>query len=151
MMPPIERVLPHVGRILLLDEVMEYGDEHIVTALTIRDDSVLCEPGLGVPAWVGMEYMAQTACALSGVLEYLNGRPAPISLLLGTRAYRAVRPYFPIGARLRISGRLVVRDEDDLVVFDCHIHDGEEVVASGDIKAIRPANIHKLIEEQLHG
>lgn len=149
----MSQILPHEGRMLLIDELLEQHDEGIVTALTIRPDSVLCDGVNGVPAWVGMEYMAQTACSYSGVNEARAGKKPSISLLLGTRSYKAHVPVFPLGARLIVSAQLLVRDDDDLVVFQCSIRDAQSnaELASGDIKAIRPANLQALIEEQLHG
>jgi len=147
----IAQVLPHDGRMLLLEELIEHSEAGIVTAVTIRPDTVLCDGLNGVPAWVGMEYMAQAACAYSGVYEVRAGLKPKIGLLLGTRSFQAQRAYFPIGARLIVSAQLVMRDDADLAVFQCHIRcDGFEL-AKGDIKAIRPIDIHALIREQLHG
>ena len=156
MNPPellIAQLLPHVGRMLLLDELLEHNDEVITAALTIRSDSVLCDGVTGVPAWVGMEYMAQTACAFSGVDEVRAGQRPSISALLGTRSYRAHVPVFALGTRLTITAQLLMRDDDNLGVFACTIRDAatQAELAVGDIKAIRPANIHALIEEQLRG
>ena len=147
------QLLPHEGRMLLLDELIEQHDEGIVTALTIRPDSVLCDGVTGVPAWVGMEYMAQAACAYSGVMQARAGERASISLLLGARSYLAKVPVFPLGARITVSAQLLVRDEDNLAVFTCSIRDAatQTELAAGDIKAIRPANLQVLIEEQLRG
>ena len=150
---PVAQVVPHVGRMLLLDELLEQNDAGITTALTIRPDSVLCDGVTGVPAWVGIEYMAQTACAYSGVNEARAGQRPSISALLGTRSYRANVPVFALGARMTVTARLLVRDDDDLAVFACTIRDAatQAELAAGDIKAIRPANIHALIEEQRRG
>lgn len=144
------QILPHEGRMLLIDELLEQHDEGIVTALTIRPDSVLCDGVAGVPAWVGMEYMAQTACAYSGVNQARAGESVSISLLLGTRSYRAVVPVFTLGTRLIISAQLQMRDDDNLAVFACSIRDAASDIelATGDIKAIRPISLQALIEEQ---
>lgn len=149
----MSQLLPHEGRMLLLDELIERSDDGIVTALLIRPDSVLCDGVNGVPAWVGMEYMAQTACAYSGVDEARAGKQPSISLLLGTRSYQAQVPLFPLGTRLLVTARLLMRDDDDLVVFQCSIHDAatNRQLAVGDIKAIRPTDIQALIEGQVHG
>jgi predicted hotdog family 3-hydroxylacyl-ACP dehydratase len=149
----MSQLLPHEGSMLLIDELLRRDDEVIITTLTIRTDSTFCDGVSGVPAWVGMEYMAQTACAYLGVAEARAGKAASISLLLGTRSYRASVPVFTIGTRLVISAHLLVRDDDDLVVFQCRIRDADTQaeLAVGDIKAIRPASVHALIEEQLHG
>ncbi len=147
----IAQLLPHQGRMLLLEELLERHDDSIRTALTIRADSVLSDGVSGVPAWVGMEYMAQTACAYCGVEEARAGRPASVSLLLGSRSYAAHVPVFTIGTRLIINAQLLVRGDDNLVVFRCSLRDAanDTELAVGDIKAIRPANLPALIREQL--
>lgn len=146
----IAEVLPHAGRMLLLDELLEYGEEHVVAGVTIRPDSVLCEPGQGVPSWVGLEYMAQTVAAFSGVEEVAQGMKPRIGLLLGSRSYKASVPLFPIGARLIVSATMLVRGDDDLVAFACEIRNGDQQYAVGDIKAVRPRDIHALVKAQVN-
>jgi predicted hotdog family 3-hydroxylacyl-ACP dehydratase len=144
----IDQVLPHSGYMRLLEELLEHSATFVKCAVTIRPDSVLCDGVNGVPVWVGMEYMAQTTCAYSGVMEVREGSSPRISLLLGTRTFKTNVDFFPIGARLIVTSELVMRDEDDLAVFNCRILCNDEEWASCDIKAIRPANVHDLIREQ---
>lgn len=144
----IDEVLPHKGYMLLLDELLEHSNTDVKCAVTIRPDTVLCDGINGVPAWVGMEYMAQTTCAYSGVLEVREGSKPRISLLLGTRTFKTNVDFFPVGARLIVTSELVMRDDDDLAVFNCRIVCNDEEWASCDIKAIRPANVHNLIQGQ---
>ena len=146
----IAQILPHEGRMLLLDELLSHDDAGIVTAVSIHRDTVMCDGENGVPAWVGMEYMAQAACAYSGVYEVRAGDKPKISLLLGTRSFKTQVPVFPIGSRLIVSAQLVMRDDDDLAVFKCRIESNGQEWATGDIKAIRPANINVLIQEQIN-
>lgn len=140
----ITEVLPHEGRMLLLDELLDYGPQHVVCGVTIREDSMFSDGG-GVPSWVGLEYMAQTACAFSGVEEALRGVKPSVALLLGSRRYRTATSAFPIGTRLRVLAELVLRDENDLVAFDCAIFDGERELARGDVKAIRPRDLGVIV------
>ncbi|MBB6093397.1 putative hotdog family 3-hydroxylacyl-ACP dehydratase [Povalibacter uvarum] len=141
----IEDVLPHEGRMLLLDELVEYGPDHVICALTVDADTQFCEVGRGVPAWVGLEYMAQTMCAYSGIDEARAGQKPSIGLLLGSRRYVAEVEWFPPGTRLSIRADLLLRDESDLVAFACTIHDGARVLARGDVKAIRPKDVLAVI------
>jgi len=145
----IDQVLPHVGRMLLLDELISHTDIGIMTKVTIHVDSVLCDGISGVPAWVGMEYMAQAACAYSGVYEVRAGDKPKIGLLLGTRSFKSTVSFFPVGSQLMVAAELVMSDDDDLAVFKCRIMCNGEEWAVGDIKAIRPVDIHALIQEQL--
>jgi predicted hotdog family 3-hydroxylacyl-ACP dehydratase len=141
----ITDVLPQQGAMLLLDEVLEHGAEHVVCGVTLHERSQFCDGARGVPAWVGLEYMAQTMCAYSGVEEARAGLRPSIGLLLGARRYQAHVDYFPVGARLRIRADLVLRDENDLVAFDCTIHHGEALLARGDVKALRPKDVMAVI------
>ncbi|MES1146852.1 MAG: 3-hydroxylacyl-ACP dehydratase [Solimonas sp.] len=146
----IDQILPHQGRMLLLDELLSHDDVGIVTAVTIHHDTVMCDGVNGVPAWVGMEYMAQAACAYTGVHEVRAGDKPKITLLLGTRSFKAHVPVFPIGSRLIVSAELLMCDDDNLAVFNCCIECNGQEWAVGDIKAIRPADIRVLIQEQLN-
>lgn len=148
---PLERefkmteVLPHRGRMLLLDEMLDADAEHVSCGVTIRPDSMFCDGTNGVPAWVGLEYMAQTVSTYSGLDEARAGQPASIGLLLGSRRYKADVPFFPIGARLRIEAQLLLRDEHDLAAFDCKILDNDRVLARGDVKAYRPKDVFAVV------
>jgi predicted hotdog family 3-hydroxylacyl-ACP dehydratase len=85
--------------------------------------------------------MAQTMCAFSGVEEVRAGLKPSIGLLLGTRRYQAQVEWFEIGTRLRVRAEQVLRDENDLVAFDCTIHVGDRLLARGDVKAYRPKDV----------
>jgi predicted hotdog family 3-hydroxylacyl-ACP dehydratase len=141
----IDAILPHVGRMLLLDELHEHGPEHVICGVTIRAETMFCDGTQGVPAWVGLEYMAQTACAFSGVEEVRAGLRPSIGLLLGTRGYQSSAEWFPLGASLRIRADLLMRDENDLVAFACTIHEKDRLLARADLKAYRPKDVLALL------
>jgi predicted hotdog family 3-hydroxylacyl-ACP dehydratase len=151
---PLERhfnigeVLPHEGCMLLLDAMIDADAERVVCKVTIRRDSMFCDGVNGVPSWVGLEYMAQTASTYSGIDEARVGKKPTIGLLLGSRRYASAVPYFAIGAHLRVEAHLVLRDETDLVAFDCKILHEERVLASADIKAYRPADVFAIVQGQ---
>ena len=137
----IAAVLPHAGRMILLDELLEHGPEHVICTVDIRAETRFCDGVNGVPAWVGLEYMAQTMCAFSGVEEVRAGLKPSIGLLLGSRRYQSEVEWFGIGTRLLIRADQVLRDESNLVAFDCSIHQGDRLLARGDVKAYRPNDV----------
>ncbi len=137
----ISAILPHTGRMLLLDELLEHGPEHAICAVTIRSDALFCDGANGVPAWVGLEYMAQTVCAYSGIDEVRAGLRPSIGLLLGSRRYQSQVEWFAPGTSLRVRADLLLRDENDLVAFQCTIHEGDRLLAHGDVKAYRPKDV----------
>ena len=86
---PLERdfkmteVLPHQGRMLLLDTMLDADEEHVSCGVTIRPDSLFCDGVNGVPSWVGLEYMAQTVSTYSGIDQARARQRPSIGLLLG--------------------------------------------------------------------
>ena len=141
----IDEIVAHAAPMQLLDELIAYDVESIVVGVTVRSDSEFCMPGVGVPAWVGMEYMAQTVGAFSGIEEVQAGLRPQIGLLLGSRRYRSTVDVFPIGARLQVTACMQLRDENNLVCFDCEIQMNGAPVATGDLKAVRPKNVLELV------
>ena len=141
----IAAILPHVGQMRLLDELRDHSPEHVTCGVTIQPQTMFCDGIHGVPAWVGLEYMAQTVCAFSGIEEVRAGLPPSIGLLLGSRAYESQVEWFGLGANLSIRADLLLRDESDLVAFGCTIHDGDKLLARGDVKAYRPKDVLAVI------
>ena len=140
-------LLPQSGAMLLLDGIRDYGPDWLSATVTVRRDGYLCG-AQGVPAWIGIEYMAQTAAAWAGIEPHQAGRRPGIALLLGSRRYRCDIDHFPLAATLDINARLVMRDDDGLAAFDCEIRLGETVMATAQIKAYRPLDIHIFLKEQ---
>ena len=147
----IDQVLPHEGGMLLLDELLELGDDYIVCAVRVHARTRFCDGAHGVPAWVGIEYMAQTMCAFSGVEEVRAGFPPSIGLLLGSRRYQSEVAWFAPGSDLRVRAELQLRDENDLVAFQCTIHESGRLLARGDVKAYRPRDVMAVIRGERAG
>lgn len=144
----IQDIVAHEPRMQLLDALVGYDEEHIAVSVVVRPDSEFCVPGVGVPAWVGIEYMAQAVGAFSGIEEVQSGKRPQIGLLLGSRRYECSVTDFPIGARLDVRANLQLRDDANLVVFHCTIDMDGARVARADIKAIRPDDVHALVKAQ---
>ena len=97
-----DTVLPHADPMILLDEVARCGTS---TSSTVRiaEDSLFYEQPVGVPSYVGIEYIAQTVAAHAGVVALAEGSPVRVGFLLGTRQYKCSVPYFPLGALLAVA------------------------------------------------
>jgi predicted hotdog family 3-hydroxylacyl-ACP dehydratase len=93
-----------------------------------------------VPAWVGIEYMAQAVSAWAGARALRGGGRPRIGFLLGTRRYDVHCAAFPGGRTLRVQVRCEFMGDNGLGLFDCSIHlDGAEV-AAGRLSVFEPAN-----------
>ena len=147
----IHEVLPHAGRMLLLDELLDFGGEHVTCAVRVREGTRFSDGVHGVPAWVGIEYMAQTMCAFSGIEEVRAGLKPSIGLLLGSRRYQSEVEWFRPGSDLVVRADLQLLDENDLVAFQCAIHEGGRLLARGDVKASRPRDVMSVIRGERMG
>lgn len=144
--PDVPSLLPHAGAMVLLDRVIAADDESLCAEVTIRSDSLFCTAD-GVGAWVGLEYMAQAIAAYAGYIAYRRGEAVKIGFLLGTRRYECERPFFSVGARLRIRIRRVFQSENGMGSFECRIDDGSAQLASVTLTVYQPVDDAQLTDE----
>jgi len=122
--------VPHRGAMSLLDRVERVDEHGVVAWVTVPADGLFTTDG-GVPAWVGIEYMAQAVAAWSGARARTGGGSPRIGFLLGSRRYVAHEPLFPTGAELRVSAVCELVGDNGLGMFDCRIeHAGRELAAA---------------------
>ena len=86
---------------ILIDQLLEANEQETICEVTITLESMFLE-ATGVPAFVGIEYMAQSIAAHNGYQHYLANEPIPIGLLLGTRRWETSCQFFELGETLRI-------------------------------------------------
>lgn len=118
-------VLPHRAPLLLLSRIVAWDATSLVSEVDVGEDCVLAEPGLGVPRWAAIEFMAQAAGAFDGVRLRQADLPVPPGYLLGTRQIDGVDGHFRFGTTLRVSVQQVLNDDSGLGVFACRLVDGE--------------------------
>jgi predicted hotdog family 3-hydroxylacyl-ACP dehydratase len=143
---PIAALLPHAPPMVLLDELLLYDETAAMAATTIRPASLFREVD-GVPAHIGLEYMAQTCGAHAGALALQRGEEVKIGLLLGTRKYRAHVPYFRLGERLLIAVTAVYRDAE-IGAFDCRIEIAGAIAAEAQLTVYQPDQPPSPAQEQ---
>ncbi len=130
-------LLPHDGNMVLLDRVLEYDQESLVAEVQVRDDGLFGDAKT-VPAWLGIEYMAQTVAAHGGMMCYLAGKPINLGFLLGTRRYRSNVAEFSVGTWLTVKVHRVIEDQG-LAVFDCQLI-GEGIELAAKLNVYQPDN-----------
>lgn len=117
----IEKLVSHRAPMLLLDRVIEASQLHAMVETIITRNSSFYIAGQGVPAWVGIEYMAQAVAVLGGVQALEDSDPVPMGYLLGTRSYHCSIPWFNDGCVLRVSCEEDVLDGNGLGAYNCQI------------------------------
>ena len=96
-LPPVADVLPHRGPMVLLSRILEHSEQHTVCAVDIRIDAPFVEPAGTVPAWIGLEYMAQCVAAHAGLRARAHGEPVRTGFLIGSRRIDVRTSGFPVG------------------------------------------------------
>ncbi|WP_340122256.1 hotdog family protein [Methylobacter svalbardensis] len=131
----VAELIPHAGSMVLLDRIIDYDDQGLTAELVVRGDGLLGDDQ-SVPAWVGIEYMAQTIAAYAGVMAKKVNEPIRLGFLLGTRRYRSNVAAFKVGSTLTIRVKNIMQD-DNLGVFDCRIL-GEGVEVTANLNVYQP-------------
>ena len=138
----IADILPHAGRMVLLDKVIKYDQQTMVVETRVRKDG-LFDDGQTVPAWLGIEYMAQAVAAHGGMMRYLAGKPINIGFLLGTRRYNSNTSSFNVGDLLTITVERLIEDQG-LSAFACQIV-GNGIDISAKLNVYQPNEIDNRI------
>ncbi len=143
----VAELVPHSGKMSLLSNILDYGDDWLQAEVVISRDSMFAY-ALGVPAWIGLEYMAQTIAAYSGLVERLQGGKPKIGFLLGTRKYECTAERFAIGQKLRVRVQPEMLGANGLSVFNCEL-EGDGVSAQAVIKVFQPDDADPFLQEAL--
>jgi predicted hotdog family 3-hydroxylacyl-ACP dehydratase len=135
----LDEVLVHQPPMRLLDRIVEVSENAIVAEAIVRADNPFFEAGHGLPAYIGLEMMAQAIAAIDGYKRHVDGEPAKIGFLLGCRRYAPSKAFLEEDARLRISAAMVFHD-NAMFAFDCSIEQGGAELATANLKVYAPAD-----------
>lgn len=138
-LPQIESCIPHRGTMRLVNRLIDVDDLVACAEVDINSDSFFANEN-GVPAWVGIEYMAQTVSAWAGAKALREGRELKLGFLLGTRRYESSLDIFPLGSCLVIKVRCEFRADNGLGQFHCEIFKNFILVAEAKITVYEPEN-----------
>ena len=141
----VKDLVPHSGKMSLLSRIIGYGEEWLQSEVDVTGKSLFADDR-GVPAWIGMEYMAQTIAAYAGLQERKKGGTPKIGLLLGSRKYSSSTDYFAQGQTFRIRVELEMVAENGLNVFNCKL-EGNKTHAEAVINVFQPDDAEKFLEE----
>ena len=143
---PLAELLPHAGDMILIDHVLSFDDDHIHTCLTVQSNGVFSRADGSLPAWVGIELMAQSVAAYAGCHARQRGDGVQMGFLLGTRKFECNVEHFPVGTELNIHGTRSLEDDNGMGVFECHIH-GPGIHASARLNVYRPPQAAQYLHE----
>jgi len=148
---PIEELLLQRHEMLLLECLHDYGPTHVEVGARVTQNHPLVDRSRGMPAWVGVELMAQAVSVFSALELRARGLPPRIGLLLGARSFETRVPYFCVGASLNVRATLTLRDRTGLGVFECTIHEQGALLARAQVKGYMPEDIDAFLRSSENG
>lgn len=125
---------------LLIHQLVEVASDRASALVEVADDLPFYLSDQGVPSWVGLEYMGQTAALIGGYQQQLSKGEAQVGFLLGTRSFVANTDFFTLGQTLLITCREKASVGEGLAQFECHIIDNtnsDRVLASATLSVFR--------------
>ncbi|MCF1439897.1 MAG: hypothetical protein LPD71_14495, partial [Shewanella sp.] len=73
-LPPVAELLPHQAPMILIDKVLSVSEEHAHCQLEVTQVHTFFDlKSQTIPAWVGIELMAQTVAVWSGYRAWQTG------------------------------------------------------------------------------
>ncbi|MEZ9233685.1 hotdog family protein [Vibrio amylolyticus] len=119
--PSIEQLLPHDRPMILIDRALNIEAESIHAQVNIGEHNLFFDKdSQSIPAYVGIEFMAQSVAAWSGYHALQKGEQPPIGFLLGSRRYAAHCDTFLNGQVLDIHAEQVM-ENNGMAVFSASI------------------------------
>lgn len=116
---PLVDLVPHRPPMLLPDRLLDGDGTRARTQVTIADDCMLVEPGLGLPGWALLEFFAQTAAVIGGLKARETGQPMGQGFLLGTRKLACPVRHIPVGASLILKAETGFVDANGMGAYHC--------------------------------
>ncbi len=140
----IDEFVPHSGHMSLLDNIVDYGNDWLLAKVTITPSSLFIDE-YGVPASVGVEYLAQAIAAYSGIQEKRHGGKPKLGFLLGVRKYQCSTDYFTVGETLLLKVEIDMQAENGLSVFQGSLT-GRNCEGSARLNVFQPENADHFLQ-----
>lgn len=137
---PAQTYLPHQPPLLLLEYVRAITENSATCEVTVSPTGILApflDENQGLPAWFGLELMAQTVGVWCGLNDIKQIGAPQIGMLLGCRGFKSTLPAFPLHSALTIHVVKVLQDER-LANFDCRISLDDTKIAQSKVTVYQP-------------
>ena len=101
-LPSIDQVMQHGSDVMLLDEVIEHGDEKTIARAELSKKKWLQRDDGTTPSWVAVEYMAQCIAVHEGLRSHIHDRDLHTGFLISVRSLEVHVKEFASDSRLQI-------------------------------------------------
>ena len=118
----IFNLIPHRPPMLLLNRIRKVGTNYSEAEIDIHENSTFLTE-YGVPSYVGIEYMGQTAALIAGYQKQQGELEEHLGFLMAVRFYHCQSDYFKINQTLLINCQEQAVVGNTLATFACEIKD----------------------------
>ncbi len=137
--PPIEQLLPHDKPMILVDRALDIQQDTVHCQVDINElNPFFSQESQSVPAYVGIEFMAQSVAAWSGYHAMIKGDAPPIGFLLGSRRYHSECDEFKTGQQLDVYAERMMED-NGMAVFTARIDWKQKTIATCQLNVYVPS------------
>ena len=131
-------LLTHRPPMVLIDRVEDYDAESLVASVEIHEETPFLY-GSSVPAYAGIEYMAQAVACHCGVKARSAQLPVRDGYLISTRRLSLMTEGYHEGSKLTVQCILVF-DYGEMAAYDCRIHKGAKLLAKARLNVYQPSD-----------
>lgn len=145
-MPEPAWLVPHATPMVLLSRIVWRKANAILAEVDHTQDTQYRSSDGVTPAWVALEYMAQTVAAYAGWKRRDEGRKPDLGFLLGTRKFTVSVAGFAPGERLQIQAAPILESDTEISIFQCDLFDStQKHIGSAQLKGVQPQNPDALL------
>lgn len=132
-------LLPHTGAMILIDQVLDFGDDFIETTSVIKPDNILLENGV-LENYSALEIMAQSIGCWAGCQSILNNQEVNIGFFIGSRKINFFCQHLVPGTPLTTKVKLSIQDQTGFGVFDVSLYhsQSQELLINGVFNVFSP-------------
>jgi len=144
----VENLLPHSGDMVLLDSVLDYGEDFGVAQVKVSSNSTFYDDDIkGIHCAIGLEWMAQTIAAIAGIKALQEDRAVQLGFLLGSRRYEPSKNVFKLDEEYIIHAKALYQEDNGLGAFQCSIHQNDGLIAESKLNVFTPDNADEFLKE----
>ncbi len=148
--PEVAEVLPHAGRMVLLDRIEQVTATGARASVTIRPDSMFVTPA-GVPAVVALEYIAQTIGVMLGTQAKYVGAQVTGGFVVGVPKLDLFAEHYAVGDTLTVTAEHVWGEAELWKYHGEVLRDGT-CLARGEVSILRfapaPEDLARLVGQE---
>ena len=140
--PEIFELIPHRPPMLLINTIEAVSAQASRAIVQIDEHATFFQKDAGVPSWIGLEYMGQTAALIAGY-QLREGLTEPhLGFLMGCRNYQVWQEYFKPATKLLVSCTQAAIVGKSLATFNCTIQDdsSKQEIAHASLSVFRKSN-----------